>query len=83
LGAYTSAGTTGSGNVLAGYGANAVNFDGSIVLGRDAAATASNQFVVGSVVSPAGTIDTAVVTPTQRWRVKLNGTDYYIALQPV
>ena len=90
--------TTGSDNTFVGYtsgpsgtgissavavGSTTTAHTGSIVLGNGAASTGNNQFVVGSSTTNAGTIDTAVVTPTQRWKVKINGVDYYIALQPV
>lgn len=58
------------------------NFSGSTILGYGATATGANQFVVGSAGTNAGAIDTAAVSATHRWKVKLNGTDYYIALQP-
>jgi hypothetical protein len=64
-----------------GYGASSVNFDGSIVMGRDAAATGNNQFVVGSTVSPAGTVTTEAVVSDRTWSVSINGTAYKILLK--
>jgi hypothetical protein len=77
-----NANTTGTNNSALGANTVSGNFSGSVILGVGAAATANNQFVVGSSSMNAGTIDTAAVAPTQRWKVKINGTDYYIALQP-
>ncbi|MFY7884285.1 MAG: hypothetical protein ACOVOV_05510, partial [Dolichospermum sp.] len=73
----------GSNNTALGYNTSSGGFSGSVILGANAGALADNEFVVGSATTPAGTIDTAAVTPTQRWKVKINGVDYYIALQPV
>ena len=50
------------------------------MLGRGATATASNQFVVGSVAYNAGTVTNAPATQTHYWTVKINGTDYKILL---
>jgi hypothetical protein len=69
-------------NTVVGSSAQTGNFSGSVILGYTATATASNQFVVGSAAVNAGTVDTAVVAPTKRWKVKINGVDYYIALEP-
>jgi hypothetical protein len=74
---------TGSNNVVLGLQAQAGNFSGSVVLGRAATADGNNQFVVGSTTYNAGIIDTATVTPDKRWIVKINGVNYYIALQTV
>jgi hypothetical protein len=77
-----SGNTGGANNTAVGFATDSGNFNASVILGRNAVATANNQFVVGSNAFPAGAIDIAAVTPTQRWKVKINGTDYYIALQP-
>ena len=74
---------TGSSNVVLGASAQAGNFSGSVVFGRAATADGNNQFVVGSATYNAGIIDTATVTPDKRWIVKINGVNYYIALQTV
>jgi hypothetical protein len=74
--------TTGSYNSALGAETFSGNFDYSVILGYGATATASNQFVVGTAANNAGAIDTAAVTPTKRWKVKINGVDYYIALEP-
>jgi hypothetical protein len=74
---------TGSNNVVLGLQAQAGNFNSSVVLGRAATADGNNQFVVGSTTHNAGIIDTATVTPDKRWIVKINGVNYYIALQTV
>jgi hypothetical protein len=77
-----SANTTGSNNTAIGSATASGNFSGSVILGYQATATASNQFVVGTATTNAGTVDTAAVAPTKRWKVKINGVDYYIALEP-
>ena len=75
--------TTANNNTAIGYNTQTGNFSNSVLLGSAATATANNQFVVGSTTVNAGAVDTASVTPTKRWKVKINGVDYYIALQLV
>jgi hypothetical protein len=77
-----NANTTGTNNSALGANTVSGNFSGSVILGVGATATASNQFVVGTAAINAGAVDTAVVAPTKRWKVKINGVDYYIALEP-
>ena len=73
--------TTGSSNVVVGVSAQTGNFDSSIIFGRNATATASNQFVVGSAAYPAGSVATEVLVSDRSWAVKINGTDYKILLK--
>jgi hypothetical protein len=73
--------TTGSSNSALGVDTASGNFSGSVILGREATATANNQFVVGSSTYNAGAIDSSSFTQDKRWKVKINGVDYYIALQ--
>jgi len=72
---------SGSNNTAVGTETSAGGFSGSTILGVGAAATASNQFVVGSSTINAGAIDSSAFTQDKRWKVKINGVDYYIALQ--
>ena len=53
---------------------------GSIAIGYRAYPTASNQFVVGSASTPAGTVTNAAATQTHYWTIKINGTDYKVLL---
>jgi len=73
--------TTGIGNSALGYETESGNFSNSVILGRSATATASNQFVVGSTTYNAGAIATEALTLTTSWKVKINGVDYKIPLQ--
>ena len=73
--------TTGENNTAIGYNARTGNFSNSIVIGSGATANGSNQFVVGSAGINAGAIDSSAFTQDKRWKVKINGVDYYIALQ--
>ena len=75
--------TVGSHNTFLGAfsSADSSNISGSIVIGRSAITTASNQFVVGSTTYNAGAIATEALTPTKSWTVKINGVDYKIPLQ--
>jgi hypothetical protein len=72
----------GANSTVIGSAASSSTFTACVVLGNLATATGDNQFVVGSAGANAGAIDTAAVTPTKRWKVKINGVDYYIALEP-
>jgi trimeric autotransporter adhesin len=51
-----SANTTGSSNTAVGISTSSGNFNASVILGREATATASNQFVVGSASYVAGAV---------------------------
>jgi hypothetical protein len=75
--------TVGSHNTFLGAfsSADSSNISGSIVIGRDARTTASNQFVVGSSAYNAGAIATEALTPTASWTVRINGVNYKIPLQ--
>ena len=73
--------TTGSSNSALGVDTESGNFSGSVILGRAATANGNNQFVIGSSSYNAGAIDSSAFTQDKRWKVKINGVDYYIALQ--
>ena len=73
--------TTGGNNTAVGYNTQSGNFDGSVILGYDAIATASNQFVVGSASVNAGAVATEVVVSDTTWSVRINGTAYKILLK--
>ena len=72
--------TTGSSNIVIGVSAQTGNFDSSIILGRGANATASNQFVVGSSGYNAGTVATEVNASSKVWNVVINGVAQKILL---
>jgi hypothetical protein len=71
----------GSSNIAVGSETSTGGFSGSVILGCEAAANGNNQFVVGSSTTNAGAIDSSSFTQDKRWKVKINGVDYYIALQ--
>lgn len=71
---------TGTYNVAIGNNADSQNFSGSVILGADALATADNQFVVGSVGTPAGSVATEVNTSSRVWNVRINGVARKILL---
>jgi hypothetical protein len=75
-----SSNTTGSSNSVLGVNAQSGNYSESVILGRSAAATGNNQFVVGSPSYPAGIVNLGVLAPTKYWTVKINGTDYNILI---
>jgi hypothetical protein len=69
-----NSGPIGVGNTVVGYGAQAGAFGGSVVLGVDAAATGSNQFVIGSTAYNAGAVTTeTTVSSSKTWTVIING----------
>jgi hypothetical protein len=72
--------TTGSNNTGLGFGTQSGNFSGSVILGRDATATANNQFVVGSTGTIAGAVSTATAVQTKTWDVIINGVAQKILL---
>jgi hypothetical protein len=65
---------------MLGHNTQAVNINNCVVLGREAIATADNQFVAGSVAYPAGAITAEVNASTQVWNVRINGTAAKILL---
>ena len=76
-----NANTTGSNNSALGFNTVSGNFSGSVILGNDATATASNQFVVGSAGTNAGAVNsTSDVPATFLWSVRINGTNYKILM---
>lgn len=72
--------STGSKNSALGATTFSGNFTGSVILGYGATATADNQFVVGSLGTPAGTVATETITPNRTWTVRINGANYKIPL---
>jgi hypothetical protein len=72
--------TTGGNNVGLGYGTNSGNFSGSVIIGKDATATANNQFVIGSTGTNAGSVTSEVNASTQVWNVIINGVARKILL---
>jgi len=75
-----SANTTGASNSALGVGTQSGNFNASVILGRDATATASNQFVIGSTAYPAGAVATEVNASSKVWNVIINGVAQKILL---
>ena len=67
-------------NTTLGFNTQATDFNECIVLGADASATASNQFVVGSAGRPAGAVTTETNTSTKVWNVVINGVPVKILL---
>lgn len=66
--------TTGQGNSALGYLTNSGNFSHSVILGREATASADNQFVVGSATYNAGSVVTQANTSSKYWEVVINGS---------
>ena len=74
------ANSTGEGNSALGCLTNSGNFSHSVILGREATATADNQFVVGSTTYNAGSVTTASAAQTKTWDVIINGVAEKILL---
>jgi hypothetical protein len=72
--------TTAGSNTAIGENCQSGNFSGSVILGKDAIATAANQFVVGSTGTNAGAVTTEVIVPDTTWTVRINGANYKIAM---
>jgi hypothetical protein len=53
---------------------------GSVILGRNATATADNQFVVGSVGTIAGAVTVTAAPQAKVWNVVINGVAQQILL---
>jgi len=72
--------TTGSSNTSIGQGTVSGNFSGSVIIGRDATATANNQFVIGSSAYNAGSVTAESNLSTNVWNVIINGVARKILL---
>jgi hypothetical protein len=72
--------TTGSDNIGIGLNTSSGNFSGSVILGTSAAATANNQFVVGSSTVNAGSVAAEVNLSANVWNVVINGVARKILL---
>ena len=71
---------TGYDNTAIGYNTSSGNFNGSVILGKNAIATGSNQFVVGSTGTNAGTVTSEVNASSNVWNVVINGVARKILL---
>jgi hypothetical protein len=74
------ANTTGYGNIAIGDSTSTGNFNNSVILGRGATATCSNQFVVGSMLVNAGSVACESNSSTNVWNVVINGVARKILL---
>ena len=72
--------TTGNDNTGIGWNVQSGNYSGSVILGKNAASTANNQFVVGSAGTNAGAVTTEVNASTKVWNVIINGVAQKILL---
>ena len=72
---------SGIGNTSIGSSTQSGDFSNSVIIGRGATATASNQFVIGSTTYNAGAVTTETPAATNRtWTVRINGANYKIPL---
>ena len=71
---------TGNRNVAIGNSAATGDFNGSVILGSYATATANNQFVIGSSIENAGSVATETNTSSKVWNVIINGVARKILL---
>lgn len=74
--------TTGTGNICLGEltGVSKGDISNSIVLGRFAEATKSNQLVIGSTIAPVGNVTTETLQSTSTLSVLINGVERKILL---
>jgi hypothetical protein len=72
--------STGNYNTAIGYNVRSGNFSNSIILGRDATATANAQIVLGSSGTPVGPVTTESCSSTKTLTVRLNGANYKLLL---
>jgi hypothetical protein len=72
--------TSGHSNTALGSGTVSGNFTGSLILGRDATATANNQAVFGSSGTNAGSVAAEVNASANVWNVVINGVARKILL---
>ena len=65
--------TIGSYNIAFGKRTDSGNYSYSVILGKDATATANNQFVVGAQYTNVGTVVASSYSSTKYWEVMING----------
>lgn len=70
----------GANNTAIGVSTSTGDFSGSVIIGKDATATASNQFVIGSSTTNAGAVTTETITANRTWTVRINGANYKIPM---
>jgi hypothetical protein len=76
--------TTGSNNTSIGSYTQSANHDNCIIIGTLATATSNNQIVIGSTDTPVGSVTTVgTFTPSHKFKVLLNGVEYWIQLDAV
>jgi hypothetical protein len=76
--------TTGSSNISIGNFTESANHDNCIIIGTLATATSNNQIVIGSTDTPVGSVTTVgTFTPSHKFKVLLNGVEYWIQLDAV
>ena len=80
LGHQAGQSSSGSSNIIIGSLASTSTFSECRVLGRNAEATANNQFVVGSDLYNSGFVSTETITPDKAWTVRINGANYKIPM---
>ena len=72
----------GADSIAIGFNTSASG-SGSLCIGKNSAAPDDGQLSIGSVTFPLGTIESVTVTPNKRWKVRINGGDYYIPIVAV
>jgi len=75
--------TTGASNIIIGANTTTQDFNGSVIIGTGAQATANNQFVIGTNSDPVGTVTASVPTPDNQWLVRINEKNYLIPMEYV
>jgi len=97
IGRQAQAGTSSNSNSIAigatataaGADSIAIGFNtsasgsGSLCIGKNSTAPDDGQLSIGSVTFPLGTIENVTVTANKRWKVRINGGDYYIPIVAV
>jgi hypothetical protein len=74
---------SGNNNIVIGDNALTNDQNYCLVIGTNAIPQFDNEVVIGSATEPLGAITSGAPTATDKWEITINGTRYYIPIEPV
>jgi hypothetical protein len=74
---------SGNNNIVIGDSASTGDQNYCLVIGTNAIPQFNNEVVIGSSTEPLGAITSGAPSPSDKWEIRINGTRYYIPIEPV
>ena len=74
---------SGNNNIVIGDNALTNDQNYCLVIGTNAIPQFDNEVVIGSATEPLGAVTSGAPTATDKWEIRINGTRYYIPIEPV